>query len=511
MNAAQWIERHADFTPEKPALRFFRAPETEEVWTYQQLEARVRDWARGLKHKLGVGRGDRVVFLGYNHPDLLALLFACARLGAVLVPLNWRLAPPEHAYIVKNAGAHVLIAEADFQSHATVVQEAVPDCHLIALEFTASGWTPHQAVLDASGPDDANPMVSLDAPWLIVYTSGTTGHPKGAVLTQAALFWNALNSLHLHDLTSQDRILSVLPFFHVGPLNIQTTPALYAGAEVLITPRFDPGQTLMLVEQHRPSLLLLVPVTMQALLRHPRWADSDLTSLRMVVTGSSVVPTEFIEGFHQRQLPIGQVYGSTETAPIAAVLRREDAFRKIGSTGKPALHCRVKVVDDSGHEVPPGTSGELWVQGPNVMQEYWGSAEATAEAFANGWFRTGDVGVQDDEGFLTIHDRKKDIIISGGENIYSAELEATLREHEALADVAVVARADAHWGEVPVAFVECLPGQTVTEPELQALLHERLARFKHPKAFVFVETLPRNTMGKVLKYELRQQAHLFAE
>ena len=511
MNAAQWIERHADFTPDRPALRFFRTLEAEQTWTYQQLAERVRAWARGLKHELGVGRGDRVAFLGYNHPDLLAVLFACARLGAVLVPLNWRLAPPEHAYIVKNAGAHVLIAEADFQGHADVIQEAVPELHRVALEFTAPEWVPHTDVLNASGPDDTNPNVSLEAPWLIVYTSGTTGHPKGAVLTQEALFWNALNSLHLHDLTRQDRILAVLPFFHVGPLNIQTTPALYAGAEVVLTPRFDPAQTLTLIEQEQPSLLLLVPVTMQALLQHPQWSATNLTSLRMLVTGSSVVPVNLIEGFHQRGLPVGQVYGSTETAPIAAVLRREEAFRKIGSTGKPALHCRVKVVDDSGQEAPPGTSGELWVHGPNVMQEYWGNADATAEAFVNGWFRTGDVGVQDAEGFLTIHDRKKDIIISGGENIYSAELEAVLREHAALEDAAVVARADAQWGEVPVAFLEPVPGASVSETELQAFLNERLARFKHPKAFIFLETLPRNTMGKVLKYELRQQAHTLAE
>lgn len=511
-NASRWIEQHAAFTPDKPALRFFRKPEAEEVWSYSDLDQRVRGWARGLKHTLGVGRGDRVAFLGYNHPDLLALLFACARLGAMLVPLNWRLAPQEHVYIVRNSGAHVLVLEADFQKHAREIEQAVPECRCVSLEFEASGWCSHESLLEGDGPDDANPNVGLDSPWLVVYTSGTTGRPKGAVLTQEALFWNALNSVHLHDLSSRDRVLSVLPFFHVGPLNIQTTPALYVGAEVVLTPRFDPGLTLKLVREVHPDLLLLVPVTMQALLLHPEWEPSDLSSLRMVVTGSSVVPADLIEGFHRHGVPVGQVYGSTETCPIAAVLRREDAWHHIGSTGKPALHCEVKIVGESGQAVPPGESGELWVRGPNVMLEYWGDAQATAEAFSEGWFRTGDVGYRDLEGFITIHDRKKDIIISGGENIYSAELEAILRDHPAVADAAVVARPDSGWGEVPVVFLECKPGKSLDTKQVMAMFQNRLARFKHPKDVIFLPALPRNTMGKVLKYELRQQAqHRAAE
>ena len=506
MNCSEWIEKHADFQPDRIALRFFRDSVSEDAWNYAFLGNRISSWARGLKHQLGVRRGDRVAFLGTNHPEMLALMFACARLGAILVPLNWRLAPPELAYIARNAGLHALVAETDFIRNAGAIRNAIPNCHMVALEFLEEKWIPHEELLKAEGADDSNPNVEMDTPLLIVYTSGTTGEPKGAVLTQEALFWNALNSIHLHEMTSSDRILSVLPFFHVGPLNIQTTPALYAGAEVVLSPRFDPGLTLKLIATVHPELLLMVPVTMQALLRHPEWEDTDLSSLRMVVTGSSVIPIDLIEGFHRRGVPVGQVYGSTETCPIATVLRREDAIRKTGSTGKPALHCDVKLVDESGAIVKVGKSGELWVHGPNVMLEYWGNPEATAEAFTEGWYRSGDMGFRDEEGFITIHDRKKDIIISGGENVYPAEVEAILREQEAVADTAVVAGKDEKWGEVPVAFIELKPGMVLEEEQARELYRNRIASYKHPKAIIFLENLPRNSMGKVLKYELREKA-----
>ena len=507
MNCANWIEKHADFTPDRTALRFL--PDSEAAaweWSYGDFAERVRKLARGLRTELGVGRGDRIAFLGYNHPDQLSLLFACARLGAMLVPLNWRLAPPEHEYILRNAGVSAVVCESDFLKHAEHCQAALPENRWVSLGFEQAGWVPFEALLDSDNGADANPDIRPEAPLLLVYTSGTTGRPKGAVLTQEALFWNALNSVHLHDFTSQDHVLSVLPFFHVGPLNIQTTPALYAGAEQTLTPKFDPSLVLRLIQELRPSLVLFVPVTMQAVLQHPDWAATDLGSLRMVVTGSSVVPLDLIEGFQNRGIPVGQVYGSTETCPIAAVLRREDAYRKIGSTGKPALHCEVQVVDEDGNEAPDHVPGELWVRGPNVMREYWGNPEATAEVFQNGWYRSGDVGYRDEDGFLFIHDRKRDILISGGENIYPAEVEATLNEHPAVVESAVVGREDAQWGEVPVAFIITRSPEAITPDALKAHLQQRLARFKHPKEFRFLDALPRNTMGKVLRYELRKLA-----
>ncbi|MBC8258093.1 MAG: long-chain fatty acid--CoA ligase [SAR324 cluster bacterium] len=514
MNISNWIEKHADFTPEKPAIRFVKDSNAVsagisaaiQVWSYSQFENRIRRIRFGLQQNFKVKAGDRVAFLGYNNPDMLALLFACAGLGAVLVPLNWRLAAAEHAYILQDSAATLLVCEADFRENAERARTQNPACKLIAYDFSAEGWSGFDDLLTDSTACEKNLEISQEAPILIIYTSGTTGRPKGAVLTQNALFWNALNSIHLHDLTSEDHVLSVLPLFHVGPLNIQTVPAFYVGSTITLTAKFDAAQTLDLIETERPSLILLVPVTMQAILQHPNWKQTNCSSLRTVTTGSSVVPIDLLEGFHQRNIPVGQVYGSTETCPIAAYLCAEDAISKIGSTGKAALHCELRVVDENGRNVTVGESGELQVRGPNVMSQYWNNPAETEKVFVNDWYSTGDVGYFDEDGFLFINDRKRDIIISGSENIYPAEIEAVLREHEAIFDVAVVGKTDPEWGEVPVAYVVIIPESELSESDILLYLSKSIARFKQPKAVFFLDALPRNTMGKVLKYELREIA-----
>jgi fatty-acyl-CoA synthase len=487
MDVSRWIERHAAFTPDKPAIRFGGR-----ALSYAALDLRVRELARSLKHGLGVGRGDRVAFLGYNHPDFLALLFACARLGAMLVPLNWRLAVPEHLFVLRDAGAGILVVDDAMAATGALLAGELPDCRCIGLA----------AVARAEG-DDTNPHVDLQTPLLVVYTSGTTGRPKGAVLTQESLFWNALNSLHMHDMTSADRVLTVLPLFHVGGLNIQTTPALYAGAEVVLLDRFEPGATLAAIRECRPTLTVQVPATIRALVEHPDWASTDLGCLRMIATGSSFVPLPLLEAWHARGVPAAQVYGLTETCPIAAYQRAADARRKPGSTGHTALHAELRIVDAESCDCPPGTPGELLVRGPSVMLEYWGDARATAEAFVEGWFRTGDLGQADADGDIWIVDRKKDVVISGGENIYPAEIEAVLAEYPAVREAAVVGRADPRWGEVPVAVV--VPAAaTLDAAAVLALLDGRLARFKRPREVVLVEALPRNAMGKVQRFRLRE-------
>jgi fatty-acyl-CoA synthase len=410
----------------------------------------------------------------------------------MLVPLNWRLAVPEHLFVLGDCGASVLIhGEAMAETAAALAQE-LPDCRVIA----------RGALPDADG-DGKNPHVGLETPLLIVYTSGTTGRPKGAVLRHSALLWNALNSLHMHDLTSADRVLTVLPLFHVGGLNIQTTPALYAGAEILLLERFEPGATLAAIRDLRPTLTVLVPATIQALVEHPDWATTDISSLRMIATGSSIVPLPLLKAWHRRGVPAAQVYGLTESAPIAIYQRAADALRKPGSTGRVALHGELRVVDGRGRDCAPGAHGELLLRGGNVMLEYWGDARATAEAFVEGWLRTGDVGHIDAEGEVWIVERKKDVIISGGENVYPAELEAVLLASPLVREAAVVARPDARWGEVPVAVV--VPaGPGLEAAAILALFEGRLARFKRPREVVFLDALPRNAMGKVQRFELRR-------
>ena len=422
---------------------------------------------------LGVSRGERIAWLGYNHPDMLALLFAAARLGAILVPLNWRLAAAEHAAILRDCAPRVLYCDAAFTAQAR------------ALGVTLGDWR-SQGAAPAVGRDEDD--------LLIVYTSGTTGTPKGAVLQQRALLWNGYNAIHAHDLRQDDHVLTALPMFHVGGLNNQTLPALLAGARVTLHERFDAGAWLRDVAEQRPTLSLLVPATLAAVIAHARWRAADLSSLRLLNTGSMVVPASLIDAFQARGVAVGQIYGSTETAPIAIALLREDALRKAGSAGKPALHCEVRLVE-----------GEIWVRGPNVMRGYWNDAAATAAVLTDdGWFKTGDLARVDEEGYYWIMGRSKDVIISGGENIYPAELENVLADSPAIAESAVIGMQDEKWGEAACAVVVRKPGADVSEAEVLGLFKDRLARYKHPRRVVFADSLPKNALGKVQKGELRK-------
>ena len=500
MDLSGWIEGWAAQAPDKIALHFDGVD-----IRYADMAERIRRLARALKHGLGVGRGDRVAYLGLNRPEMLELVFACARLGAIFVPLNWRLAPPENLYILRDCGARVLFAEADFVAPSAAIAAALPELRTVGFDAPAAGWVGFDSLVATDRGDDADPHVDLAAPVLLVYTSGTTGHPKGALLTQEAVFWNAVNATHAHDLTSADHVLTTLPMFHVGGLNIQTLPALHAGATVTLHRRFDPGAMLDAIAGRRPTLTLMVPATMQATIRHPAFAATDISSLRLIMAGSSTIPEALIRAFHERGVPVGQVYGSTETAPVALYLRAEDARDRVGSAGRPAVHCAVRIVDDGGRDVPAGAPGEILVKGPNLFLEYWGDPEATRTALRDGWFHTGDIGHRDSEGFVWVDDRKKDVVISGGENIYPAELENVLADCPEIVEAAVVGRPDENWGEVAVAVVVAKPGGGVDESAVLALFDGRLARFKHPRDVVFVDALPRNAMGKILKYEIRQR------
>ncbi|MBI3451254.1 MAG: AMP-binding protein [Rhodospirillales bacterium] len=423
-----WIEVHAELTPARAALRW----QGKDI-SYADLARRIERTAVALAGRYSIGRGDRVAILAYNCPQYIELLFACARLGAIL-----------------------------------------------------------------GRPDD---------PALLVYTSGTTGRPKGAVHTQATVAANTWLSVDAHEMTAADRILTFLPMFHTGGLNNQTVPALSIGATVILQPRFAPDMALAAIMAERPTLLLLVPAVMKAMIEHLRWRDSDLSSVRFAMAGSSIVPVDLIRAFHRRNVPVGQIYGATETGPVSIVLKRADALRKEGSCGLPALDCEVRVVDEAGHDVAGDCAGEILIRAPNVMTGYWRDPAATAEALAGGWYHTGDIGHRDSDGYFWIDERKKDVIISGGENIYPAEIEAVLDECPAIAEAAVVARPDPKWGEVPVVVAARKPGAAIDAAAVKALFSGRLARFKHPHDVVFIDALPRNVMGKVLRYKLRKLVH----
>jgi fatty-acyl-CoA synthase len=493
------IARNAAFAPEKPAIIF-----EGESLSYAGLSARIEQAARALRHEFGVSRGDRVAILSLNRPDYLVLLYACARLGAMLVPLNWRLAVAEQLFILSDASVKVLVLEHAFGAILPELEKSQPEACIVGLDFAPARGSAFDALLTRARGDGRNPHADLSCPLLIVYTSGTTGRPKGAVLRQEALLWNAVMSQHMHGLTSDDHVLTVLPFFHVGGLNIQTTPALHLGATVTIHSRFTPDATLAAFARERPTLTTLVPATIQAVTDHPDWASTDLSSLKAVSTGSTIVPPHLIERFVARGVPVLQVYGSTETCPVAVYTRLGGDLSRVGSTGLPGLCCEAAVIDDAGVELPPNMPGEIVVRGPNVFCEYWGDEEATREALHDGWYRTGDIGLRDADGYFWVHDRKKNLIISGGENIYPAEVERVLLEHPDVVECGVIGRPDARWDEVPVAYVIRRAGCLVDAENLKAHVLTQLARFKVPRDIVFVDDLPRTALGKVQHFMLRQ-------
>ncbi|SIQ04362.1 fatty-acyl-CoA synthase [Aromatoleum tolulyticum] len=499
MDLSEWIVRQAGLAPDRTAIRF---PERD--LTYAAFAAEIDRLASALRVS-GVERGDCVAFLAYNRPEALTTLFACARLGALFMPLNWRLAGPEHRQLLADCPPKVLLVEPRFVGQIDAFREALGAVPLVAFGTPPQGWIAFDELMERGGePVAPDPRVGPDTPLLICYTSGTTGKAKGALLTQDALAWNAANSADLHGLTSDDRVLTTLPLFHVGGLNNQTTPALSRGATVVLHPRFDVDETFDAIEAERITLTVLVPAQIEAMVAHPRWPTADLSRLRMITTGSTIVPDRLFRAVHERGIPLVQIYGSTETSPIAAYVKAADAYAHAGSAGRPARHCSVRVSGEGGADAKTGVSGEILVRGPNVMAGYWNNPQATSEALRDGWFHTGDMGHFDADGWLWVDGRKKEMIISGGENIYPAEIENLLMESPDIAEVAVVGRPDERWGECVVAVIVTHEGSTLDAGGVLGLLDGRIARYKLPKEVLFIDELPRTALGKVRKDEVRR-------
>ena len=482
------LYRHADAAPGRPALHYLGR-----TFTYGKLWRRVERASAHLAATWGIRAGDRVGTLCLNHELQLVLLFACARVGAMFAPLNYRLAPAELRAIAAHAQLALLFHDA---THEALAREAGADCRLAHLDRLVDEPAPY-GVIHAAVPDHA--------PLLLAYTSGTTGKPKGAVHTQAGLLANARASWWAHGMSADDHMLSVLPLFHVGGLCIQTLPALLAGAQATLHDRFAPQAWLEAVADARPTLSLMVPATLRAVLEHPGWPDADLSALRGVMAGSSTIPRSYIDAFHARGVPLGQVYGATETGPVSVVLKLEQAMARPGYAGWPQPEAEVRLAGADGAEVAPGAVGELWVRGANVMAGYWNSGLADS-GLPGGWFHSGDLAHRDAEGCIEVVGRSKDMIISGGENIYPAEIENVLVGLPGVQECAVVGVADARWGEVPVAVIVPAPGAAqgalAAEP-LRQLLAARIARFKLPREVVLMDDLPRSALGKVLKPQLR--------
>ncbi|MGH9233201.1 MAG: acyl-CoA synthetase [Acidimicrobiales bacterium] len=437
------LAHHATRAPDR-AVTVFEG----ETTTYHEMATRAAALAGGL-HERGVGRGDVVGLLSYNCPEFLETLFAANYLGAIAMPINWRLAAPE-----------VRLAPAP---------AAADDVHRL------------------------------------MYTSGTTGHPKGVMLTHANLAWKNLAHIVEFGFASADLGLACGPLYHVGALDLTTTSLIAAGAKTIIHCAFDAAAVVDELERSRVTTVWLAPAMVNAIMALPDVERRDLTSVRLIINGGEKMPIPLIERI-QRTFPsawFADAYGLTETVSGDTFLDRDSTITKLGSVGRPCLHLELDIWDEQGRSVPAGERGEIVLGGPKVFSGYWRDPAATAKAFDGGWFHTGDIGVRDDDGYLFIVDRLKDMIVSGGENIAGSEVERVLYEHDAVLEVAVVARPDERWGEVLVAFVALRPGATTTADELVEHCGARLARYKVPKDITFIDALPRNPSGKVLKRELR--------
>jgi fatty-acyl-CoA synthase len=463
----RWIRDRARTTPQRVAIDFLGR-----TITYAELDEASERLAASLLAR-GLVRGDRLATLTGNSPEHVAVFFACAKAGLILTPLSWRLAAPELGYQLGDAEPALFLVEDEYAPLA---------------KATGHGFEPLSL---AGGGDALGAEVRDEDPLLLVYTSGTTGRPKGALHTHANCFWTNLSFDLATGVAGDDVVLQVLPQFHCGGWNVQPLLAWWKGATVVLERSFDPARCLALIEEKRVTSIMGVPANYLFLSQDPAFGSTDMSSLRRAVVGGAAMPEALLAVWQERGVEIVQGYGLTEAAPNVLCLPPEDAMRKAGFAGKPYPHVDVRLSEQ----------GELQVRGPNVFAGYWRNPDATAATLQDGWLRTGDIAERDGEGFFRIKGRLKDMYISGGENVYPAEVEAVLHEHPAVADAAVVGVPEERWGEVGVAFVVAV-GE-VSEEELVEFVRARLARFKVPKAVRFVDVLPRSGMNKVLKDELR--------
>ncbi|HEU4404411.1 MAG TPA: long-chain fatty acid--CoA ligase [Polyangiaceae bacterium] len=503
LTMASWVARHAETRPGRVALAFRGAR-----WTYAQLHERVDRVASGLRER-GVRKGDRVLAMLLNGPEFFELLMACNRLGAIFVPINFRLSADEVAFLIDDAAPEIFAYQAPFRPIADAYAARGGRRQPLRVELgegaPAAGAEAY-AALAAGGGGGLVPAPVLESdPAIMMYTSGTTGRPKGALLSHGNLLWNNMQVLHALSLGDDEVNYTVAPLFHIGGLNVLTGPLIYKGATTVVDDQFEPRRALAALASHRATAAFMVPAMWAAISRAPDFDAYDLKALRTCLVGGAPCPLPVLEFYQGRGFRFQEGFGMTETAPIVSVLAAEDVVRKNGSVGKPCIHVEVRVVDAADREVARGEVGELAVRAPNVMLGYWNRPEASAEALRGGWMHTGDLARVDGEGFVYIVDRKKDMIITGGENVYPAEVEQVLVRHPKVLEVAVIGLPDERWGEAVAAVVACKPGESLGLDELRAYCEGKLARYKQPLALCPVDALPRNATGKVLKTELRQR------
>ncbi len=504
INIGEALTTRAYLNPYREALYDVTA---DKKFTFRELNDRANQVCSALL-SCGLQPGDRVALLTYNGFQFVESFFGPAKTGLVLMPLNCRLTAEELSFILKDGGAKAIIFDSDFAPVVSAIRDMGDKGSAIEHWFCVGDSTPEFAIdyeQALAAQDTAEPVhkAAENDNLFIMYTSGTTGHPKGVVHTHSTVMWALLTLANTADIHFSDKYLVLLPLFHVGAL----TPmigAVYKGNTLVILRNFDPSRVWSLIEEERINTTLAVPAMLSFMLQVPDFQRHDWSSLRYITSGAAPLPVTTINAYMDLGIEIHQVYGMTETCGPACLIGPDDAVHKIGSTGKSFFHTRVRIVDEHGRDLPAGEAGEIIVKGPHIMKEYWNRPEATAEAIIDGWLHTGDIAVQDEEGFVTIQDRIKDMIISGGENIYPAEIENVLLQHPGIADAAVIGQPSQKWGESPLAVV-VKSDPELTVDDIIAHCSGKLARFKLPRAAVSVDVIPRNPSGKILKRVLREQ------
>lgn len=492
-----WLKRWKLYSPQNIAIK---DGETGREFSYAKLFELANQGAHLLHKQYGICKGDRVAVLASNELEYVFLFFALQRLGAILVPVNFRLTQREVDHIISDSSPKLVLFQEAYASIIENLPASVKPAKLLL-----QGTDSFASLLENSFGDEYAFTPNENDPVMILYTSGTTGSPKGAILTYKMLFWNSINTTLRLNISQSDCTVIFLPFFHTGGWNVLTTPFIHRGAKVVFLKKFDAEQILSLSSQEKATILFGVPTTMEMMARSNQFKDMDLSSIRYAIVGGEPMPIELIKTWDKKGIPIRQGYGLTEFGPNVFSLNEEDALRKIGSIGFPNFYIEAKVVDNEGKELPDNEVGELVLRGPMCMQGYWHNEKATQETIKEGWLYTGDLVRRDSEGYYYVVGRKKDMFISGGENVYPPEVEQVLRSHPRVLEAAVIGVPDEKWGEVGKAFVVSSE-ETLTMDELKNHCLENLAKFKIPKHFIFLPSLPKGDSGKILKRKLADLA-----
>lgn len=496
-----WIGHHATATPDKLAM--IELP-SQRRFTYADMHERVARLA-GFMTAKGIKKGARVAFLTLNSTDTMEIIFACWRIGAVCLALNFRLTPPELKFILDNAEADMVFVDSPF----TVLAEALVGQTQVKYWVNTKGMGGDSAYETALA--EATPIYDIvdqvmEEQCMLMYSSGTTGTPKGVIITHGMMAFTAAGGSGPGRNSPDAVSLSNMPLFHIGGLNVTALPSIYIGATTIIMRMFDPGATLDAISS--PDLgvtsLFMVPAAYNALKAHPKCADVDFSRIQTALCGAETVPVSLVEYWMERGIIIQEGYGMTETCAAGCMLDKSDIPAKVGSAGKALMYSKIKIVDDSGAECAPNVPGEIWFKGPSVTPGYWRRPDANAESFVEGWFRSGDIGRKDAEGYIYIEDRIKDMYISGGENVYPAEIENLLYQMPQIAEVAVIGVPDETFGETGCVCAVVKDGEDLNLDDIIAHVGDSLAKYKQPKFVHLMKELPRNATGKVLKFELRK-------